>query len=329
MKVLVTGGAGFIGSNLVDRLLADGHQVVVIDNESTGRRENVSPKAVYVKGEVTNPDDLELVFREGLDAVCHIAGQVSFINSYTDPTTDLLTNTFGTLQVLRKCIEHRVGRIIYASSMTVYGVYGEQILPTPEDTHCLPKSYYGITKYAGERYVWATSERSDLDFKLNATAFRMYNVYGPRQSVDNPYQGVLGVFMGRLIEDQPIKIFGDGLQTRDFVYIGDVTRAWSNALADTATYNQVINLGSGEQTSINELADHILKAFGKSRDTHPLSYHTGRPGEQRFVQADIHKAKAVLNWEPTVDFATGLAETKSWALKDAKRRSADSASASR
>jgi len=233
MRALVTGGAGFIGSHLADRLLAEGHQVVVVDNESTGRRCNVPPKAHYRKCDVTSPQELEAVFAEGLDVVLHVAGQVSLIRSFADPSRDLQTNVLGTINVLRLCLEHRVKRLLYASSMTVYG--DSATLPTSEDMHCRPVSYYGITKYAAERYVHATARRVDLDFGLRVTSFRMYNVYGPRQALDNPYQGVLGIFLGNLLRGEPLTIFGDGEQSRDFVYIDDVVDAWVAAIDKPAT----------------------------------------------------------------------------------------------
>src|SRR5262249_49995051 len=154
---------------------------------------------------------------------CHIAGQVSLIRSFSDPVTDLRTNVAGTLNVLKLCLKYRVPRLLYASSMTVYG--RTEMLPTPEQTPCQPISYYGITKYAGERYVHPTAERIDLDFGFHVTSFRMYNVYGPRQALENPYQGVLGIFLGNLLRGEPITIFGDGDQSRDFVYVEDAVQA--------------------------------------------------------------------------------------------------------
>jgi UDP-glucose 4-epimerase len=311
VNMLVTGGAGFIGSHLADRLVALGHRVVVIDNESTGRRENVPAAARYVKGDVTDRANLERVFSTGLDAVCHIAGQVSIIRSFTDPVVDLRTNVEGTLNVVQLCVKYRVPRLLYASSMTAYG--NDVVLPTSEDSPCEPASYYGITKYAAERYVRTTAARVDLDFTFNTTCFRMYNVYGPRQALDNPYQGVLGIFLGNLLRGEPITIFGDGRQSRDFVHIDDVVDAWARALTNPAAFGQVFNLGSGRQITINDLATHALVAYGKHADGYPIIHAPARPGEQRHVEADIRRARAVLGWQPRVAFDAGLAETLRWA----------------
>jgi UDP-glucose 4-epimerase len=313
MNVLVTGGAGFIGSHLTERLLGDGHRVVVLDNEATGRRENVPAAARYRKGDVTRPDDLEPVFAAGLDTVCHVAGQVSLVRSFTDPAADLRTNVLGTLNVLQMCLKHRVPRLLYAGSMQAYGA--TDVVPTPEETPCRPANYYGITKYAAERYVHTTAERTDLDFEFRVTSFRMYNVYSPRQALDNPYQGVLGIFLGNLLRGEPLTVLGDGEQTRDFVYVADVADAWAGALANPASYGQVFNLGSGRETSINRLAELALAALGRSRRDHEIRHAAARPGELRRV-ADVSRARAVLGWEPRTPFADGLAQTARWAVRE-------------
>ncbi len=312
MNILVTGGAGFIGSHLVDRLINEGHHVVVIDNEATGRRENVPATALYHHGDVTNVADLERAFVERLDAVCHIAGQVSIIRSFSNPLADLKTNVQGTVNVLELCLKYHVPRLLYASSMTVYS--SSSPLPTPEGALCEPISYYGITKYAAERYVKTTAERVDLDFDFQVTCFRMYSVYGPRQALDNPYQGVLGIFLGNLLRGEPITIFGDGEQSRDFIYIDDIVDAWVTALNKPGSYGKTINLGSGRPLSINQLADFALAAFNHSRSDYSIIYAPARSGDQRQVQADITQARSALGWESTVTFEAGLAETVRWAV---------------
>jgi UDP-glucose 4-epimerase len=312
MRILVTGGAGFIGSHMADRLIADGHEAVVYDNLATGLRENVPAAARFVKGDVSQIDELVRAFSGGLDAVFHIAGQVSLIRSYTDPVVDLRTNVQGTLNILTLCVKHRVPRLLYASSMTVYS--SNASLPTAEDSPCEPTSYYGITKHAGERYVHVTAERRDLDFPFQITAFRMYNVYGPRQALNNPYQGVLGIFLGNLMRGEPITIFGDGEQSRDFIYIRDIVDAWAGALKNPASYGKSINLGSGKRLSINCVADAVLSAFDRTRADHPVNYAPGRSGEQRHVEADVTLARQLLGWQPRVSFETGLAETLQWSV---------------
>jgi UDP-glucose 4-epimerase len=311
MRALVTGGAGFIGSHLARRLLADGHDVSVVDNESTGRRENVPAGARYARADVTRPAELEPAFARGVDAVCHIAGQVSILRSFSDPVADLRTNVEGTLNVLRMCLKYRVPRLVYASSMTIYGDC--QTVPTPETAPCRPGSYYGITKHAAERYVHATAARPDLGQELRVTSLRMYSVYGPVQALDNPYQGVLGIFLGHILRGEPLTICGDGEQTRDFVYIDDIVEGWARALDSPASWGGVFNLGSGRSLSINQLAERALAACGHSPGGYEVLRAPARAGEQRSVQADISRARAVLGWEPRADFDAGLAETVRWA----------------
>lgn len=307
MRILVTGGAGFIGSHLTRRLLADGHEVHVIDNESNGAREAVPAGAQYVRADVTRPDELEPVFAKKLDAVCHLAGQVSIIRAFDNPVGDLRTNTEGTVNVVQLCVRHKVPRLLYASSMTAYGDC--DVVPTPESQPCKPDSYYGITKFAAERYVHSTAERPDLDFDFGVTSLRMFSVYGPGQALDNPYQGVLGIFIGKLIRGEPITIFGDGKQTRDFVYIGDIVDGWATALVNQKAAGGVFNLGSGRSTSINDLAAYAAGAFGHKPGAYDIRHAPSRPGEQRRVQADIGLAQSVLGWHPKTRLEDGLAET--------------------
>lgn len=315
---LVTGGAGFIGSHITDHLVKDGYRVVVIDNESTGFRENVNPEAMYIRGDVTNLDDLQQAFSHDIDVVFHIAGQASTIRSFDDPDDDLKVNVNGTINVLKMCLEHRVPRLLYASSMTAYG--HPVTIPTPETEICKPISYYGIAKYAAERYVHATADRVDLDFGLHVTSFRMFNVYGERQSLDNPYQGVVSIFIANVLNKEPIIIHSDGEQSRDFVHIQDVVDAWMSALDNEAAYGQVFNLGTGQRRSINELVDVTLSAFDHSRATYPVEYAPLRPGDQRHMAADITKASQILGWQPQIEFDKGMARTVRWAATQETRR---------
>ncbi len=310
---LVTGGAGFIGSHLADRLIALGYRVVIIDNESTGYRENVNPQAIYIFGDVTRLKDLQKAFAYDIQVVFHVAGQASTIRSFDNPLDDLKVNIVGTLNVVKMCLRYRVPRLLYASSMTVYG--HPEKLPVSESDLCKPISYYGITKYAAERYVHATAERVDLDFPFNVTSFRMFNVYGKRQSLENPYQGVVSIFISNILNKEPITIHSDGEQSRDFVHITDVADAWVSAIDNEAAYGEVFNLGTGKAYSINELVNVTLSAFNLSRLTYPVVYAPVRPGDQRHMIADITKASRVLGWHPETEFTKGMERTIRWAVE--------------
>jgi len=314
---LVTGGAGFIGSHIADRLIQEGYRVVIIDNESTGLRENVHPEAIYLLGDITRKEDLRKAFLYDIDVVFHIAGQASTIRSFEDPLGDLMVNVVGTINVLEMCLKHRVSRLMYASSMTVYG--HPTVIPTPEAELCKPISYYGITKYAAERYVHATANRVDLDFDFHVTSFRMFNVYGERQSLENPYHGVVSIFIANVLKGEPITIYGDGEQSRDFIHVQDVVDAWMAALNNEAACGEVFNLGTGIRRSINELVDTILAAFGHSRASYPVRYAPVRPGDQRHMAADITKASQVLKWQPKVEFEEGIERTIRWAVNQRRR----------
>lgn len=312
-RILVTGGAGFIGSHIVDRLIRDDHNVIVIDDESTGSRKNVHPGAEYIRGDITLEEDLDRVFKKDLDAVYHLAARASVIRAFEEPEDDLHVNVFGTVRVLQKCLKYRVPRLLYASSMTSYGQ--PTSIPTPEDYPCRPISYYGITKYSSERYVHTTAERTDLSASLEVTSFRMFNVYGPRQSLTNAYQGVLAIFIGNLVRGEPITIFSDGEQSRDLVHVSDAVEAFIMALDNPNAYGEVFNIGSGVSHSINELADAVMAAMGQSRESWEVNYLPERPGDQRHMLADIGKSRNVLGWEPKVPFEKGMIDTVRWAVE--------------
>jgi UDP-glucose 4-epimerase len=320
-KALVTGGAGFIGSHLAHGLLKNDYEVIVLDNESTGFGRNVPENAFYIKGDVQNKSDVQKAFSEGIDVVFHVAGQASTIKSFHDPLSDLRTNVMGTVNLLQMCLEMKVPRFLFASSMTCYG--NPEKVPTAEDHPCLPISYYGITKYAAERYVHATAARNDLDFDFQATSFRMFNVYGERQSLQNPYQGVMAIFMANALNNEPINIHSDGKQSRDFIYIRDVVNAWIAAIDNPGAYGQVFNLGTGTGLSINRLVDLILQSNGKDRSNYPITHLPVRPGDQRHMKSDVTKAKTILDWAPVTPLETGMQKSLKWAETDWQKMSMD------
>lgn len=311
MSVLVTGGAGFIGSHVCAGLLARGDEVVALDNLSTGSPENVPEGAELVVTDVADEGAVrDVLARGGFEAVLHVAGQASVDRSFERPERDLRTNVVGTLKVIEACIEARVPRLVYASSMTVYGE--PERVPTPENAPPMPVSYYGVTKLAGEQYVHIAGARPDVD--LSVTSLRMFNVYGERQSVTNPYQGVLAIFMGNVLRGEPITIHSDGAQTRDFVYVADVVEAWMRILDNDNTRNSVFNVGSGRETSVAELAHAVLRAFGHDPAEWELRSAPAQRGDVRHSLADVASLKAATGWRPTTELGSGMARTVAWAI---------------
>ena len=288
--ILITGGAGFIGSNLAKKLVSSKNRIVIFDNLATGQKSAIPPNAVFVKGDVRRGEVVEKTVKKYTpDVVLHIAGQASNISSFSDPHADADVNYKGTIHVVTACIKNCVPRFIYASSMLAAN----------------PTSYYGISKYAAERFVIATALRPDLKSPLNATALRMFNVYGPGQSITNPYQGVLAIFIGNVLRGEPIKIYGTGNQTRDFIYIDDVCAVWKKTIADKKTFGKVFDLGSGKPVSINKLAVFVIRACRNDPKTYPIRHLPPRAGDLPVVRASSKT--------PTIPFSEGLQRTIDWA----------------
>lgn len=308
-RALVTGGAGFIGSHLTDHLLASQYEVTVIDNLRTGERSQVPRGATFVEGDVRDPAALEVVFDRVPDVVCHLAGQASIRLAWADPAADLSVNVGGTLSILAACRAAGVQRLLYASSMTVYG--NPEIIPTPESAAVLPVSHYGVTKYAAERYVHLAG--ADEDRPMAVTSFRMFNVYGPRQRLDNPYQGVLAIFLGNALRGEPITIHSDGEQSRDFVSVDDVCRAWVASIECPATHGRVFNIGSGRPTTVNTLCDTVLEQFGLERNHRTVSFGPAQPGDIRCSAADTSSIAQAMGWKPAVGLDEGMQATVAWA----------------
>ena len=304
MRILVTGGAGFIGSHLVDAYLAAGHEVGVVDDLSTGVRENVNAAARFWEADIRSSalPDIIRDFRPA--TVSHHAAQMSVSFSAREPRTDAEINILGTLNLLEAAVGSGVQRVIFAS--TGGAMYGDQgVLPSGEKTMPAPVSPYGVAKLAVEKYLHAFH----VMHGLQAVALRYANVYGPRQ---NPHgeAGVVAIFCRGILEGRSLTINGDGKQTRDYVYVGDIVAA--NLRATDIVLDQgvpVLNIGTGEEASVNDLVRLLGETTGR-----PLrSQHAPpRPGEQRRSALDAGLARATLAWEPGTDLRTGLAQTFQW-----------------
>lgn len=304
MRVLVTGGAGFIGSHLVDAFLREGHEVVVLDDLSTGFAEHVPPEASYIEGSVT---DLETVKRatRGAEIVLHHAAARAVARSVEDPITTDRVNTLGTLNVLLAARDEGARRVIVASSSSVYG--GVAPIPTPEDAPLTPKSPYAVSKVAAEHYARVFWEL----YGLETVRLRYFNVYGPRQRPDSPYAAVIPIFIEALLTGAPPEIHGDGLQSRDFTFIDDVVEANRLAVGTPAetVAGKVYNIARGVTTTVRELAE-ILGRIGGT-EWAPM-HVSARPGDVRLSQGDSTLAVRELEFRPIVTVEEGLRRTLSW-----------------
>jgi len=301
MKVLVTGGAGFIGSHVVDRLVLDGHEVVVLDDLSSGSLKNIEhhldePGFRFVEGDIRQARTVEKAL-EGVDAVIHEAAIASVPLSMKNPALTNEVNVLGTLNLLKASLEVGVKRFVYASSSAVYGAPSK--LPISEDAPLKPISPYGESKMAAERHCQTFYEA----YGLETVRLRYFNVYGPRQAASE-YAGVMPKFLERIRRDQPPVIFWDGEQTRDFVYIGDVVEATLLALDREGAAGEVFNIGTGEATTIKKLCEIFLKLTGKTH-LKPI-YMDAKPGDIRHSQADITKAMKLLGYKPKVSLEQGV-----------------------
>lgn len=314
--VLVTGGAGFIGSHLVDRLLASGHRVTVLDDLSTGRLDNVAahasdPRFRLVQADVAEPIAPDLGGADRPTHVVHLAAQVSVARSMTDPASDARVNLVGLLRVLDFARAAGVRRVLHASSAAVYG---EVPLPAREDAAVAPISPYGLHKLAGEHHLRIAALGSD-PARLDTASCRFFNVYGPRQVPGSEYAGVIAIFLARAAAGRPIAIYGDGAQTRDFVYVGDVVAALARLLfAEDRHDGRVFNVGTGHETAIRALAEACVAAVPEpaaGRST--IGHEPPRAGDIARSVAAAERLRAT-GWTPAVALADGLARTARWLL---------------
>jgi UDP-glucose 4-epimerase len=302
MKFLITGGAGFIGSHIAQQLLEEkGGEVVVLDNLSVGKKENVPAGCRFVLGDIREKALLSEVLR-GVDVVFHNAAFVSIRGSFEKLEEDLAVNCQGTLNVIAAACENKVKKIIFASSMAVYGE--PQKVLVDENAALNPNSPYGLSKLKGEMYCRLFSEK----IEIIPVVLRYFNTSGIRQT-PSPYVGVITTFINQALQGRPLTIYGNGNQKRDFVWVKDVARC--NVLAAAASFGGVFNVGSGRELSINQVADLILKQLGGEK-----VYVESPPGEIKNIRADIARAKKELNFCPQGDLAKLLPEMIEWWRKN-------------
>jgi len=291
MKIIVTGGAGFIGSNLVDKLVESGHEVTVLDNLSTGNISNlnkVKDKIKFINIDIAK-DKLDNYF-ESIDYVFHLAGLADIVPSIENPKAYFEVNLFGTLNVLEASKNKKIKKFIYAASASCYGIPKDY--PTNEKSKIDPKYPYALTKYLAEEAVlhWAKV------YKMPSISLRFFNAYGPRSRTTGAYGAVFGVFLAQKLANKPLTIVGDGNQTRDFIYVSDLVEAIILA-AEKGKNSEIYNIGGGKETSINTVAKMI---------SDNKVYIPKRPGEPDRSLADIKKIKSELNWKPKINIEEGV-----------------------
>lgn len=305
MRTLVTGGCGFIGSHLVERLVKDGHEVVVLDNLATGCKENLDglPPGAQCRVQVMDVADHEVIHPlfPGVEVVFHLAALADIVPSISRPLLYYRANVDGTVSVLEAARASGVRRIVYAASSSCYGI--PEIYPTPETAPIQPRYPYAFTKWVGEQAVlhWSAI------YGISAVSLRLFNVYGPRSRANGTYGAVFGVFLAQRANGYPLTVVGDGTQSRDFVFVSDVVEAFIRAAEADVAY-EVFNVGSGSPQSINRLAELI---GGE------VVHVPKRPSEPDYTHADIRKIRDGLGWVPTVSFEEGvntmLARIQDWA----------------
>jgi UDP-glucose 4-epimerase len=300
MKILITGGAGFIGSHLVEQLLATGNSVRVLDNLSTGKRANLPTHAQleFILGDIRDRN-LVLDAVRGVQAIVHLAAVASVQASVDDPTGTHETNFDGTLHLLEAARQEQVRRFLYASSAAVYG--DNTRLPLVEDEVLNPLSPYAADKLAGEYYLRFYHAK----FGIETTAFRFFNIFGPRQDPSSPYSGVISIFVERVSHGEPVTVFGDGRQTRDFVYVGDLVKLLSQALVRTETAGQVMNVGRGKQCSLLDLLAALELLTGKPVER---KFAAARLGDIVHSCADVTRLVRLMGEAPQTEIVTGLDE---------------------
>ena len=320
MRALVTGGAGFIGSTLVDRLLAEGHEVDVLDDLSTGKLANLADarsdrannKVTFHQFDVRDPQLVDLIARRSPEVIHHLAAQISVRDSVARPAHDAEINVLGTINVLEGARLAGTRKVVFASSGgTIYGEVAGRDLPVKESHPQVPMSPYGITKRVALDYLNLYREMYDVEF----TALALANVYGPRQDPHGE-AGVVAIFAGRLLADEACTIHGDGGQTRDYVYVDDAVDAFVRAASKGG--GLLLNVGTGVETSVNDLYTTMARAAGVDR---PAAMAPSRPGEQRRSALDPSRAAIHIGWKPWTTVEDGVAKVLDWFKRQPELRS--------
>jgi len=310
-EILVTGGAGFIGSHVTNELVKKGHNVYVLDDLSGGFEENINSDARFVKGSICDHEFVASLFNEfKFDYVFHLAAYAAEGLSHFIKRFNYTNNIIGSVNLINESVKHKVKCFVFASSIAVYGSaeppMNEEMSPTPEDP-------YGIAKFAIEQDLQSTYRM----FGLNHIIFRPHNVYGEYQNIGDKYRNVVGIFMNQLMQENPLTIFGDGNQTRAFSYIGDVAPHIANSININEAYNQIINIGADKEFTVNELAEMVINSMGIKGE----KKHVKERNEVKFAYADHFKAKKLFDIQSYYSLEEGISKMAKWVKEKGIKKS--------
>lgn len=312
-RIVITGGAGFIGRAIAVALLSRSMEVIVVDLPGRSERIPPHPRLHCVTGDIGDRGTYGQLDRfDRVDAVIHLAAQTSNRVSHEEPERDVDTNARGTLLVTEWCCARRIQRLLYSSSMAVYG--HPEKLPIHENDRVLPFSYYGITKLAGEHYIRANASRG-----LNATILRLFNVYGPGQDLANLKQGMASIYLAYVLQGQKVPVTGSLDRYRDLVYIDDVVAAFLRVLDDPRAYHRIFNVGTGLSTTVRALLHLIIRSAGEDPEKYPVEEVASHAGDQFGMVADASLLRTEFGWEPTVDLPEGIRRMVAWARPELAR----------
>jgi UDP-glucose 4-epimerase len=306
LNALVTGGAGFIGSHVVEHLVDAGHDVSVLDNLSTGSVDNIPPGVAFHRADITDRKALDEIFAlERPELICHLAAQTDVRRSINDPVFDAVSNVIGSINVIDSGLNHGMVRMLYANSGgAIYGDVDQRNLPVSEDAPIAPLSPYGVSKYAVEQYLGSYSRVHDFAY----TSLRLPNVYGPRQDPLGE-AGVIAIFLGKMLANEPVIVFGDGLNSRDYTHVSDIADAFLRCVSLPGQHT--FNLGTGVGTTVLEIAEHLSRITGYERSPQHAPSRSGEVAESRL---NASRAARDLGWKPSLSIQRGLEQTSEFFL---------------
>ena len=308
-RILVTGGAGFVGGYLCRSLLEDGHSVTAVDDLSNGKRENIPQGVEFLHLDISAGDFFDQLAPLSFDVVIHCAAQASNALSFLDPHRDFEVNQLGTLRVLELCLNKDIKRLIFTSSMSVYGQ--AKTLPTRETEACYPDAYYAVHKLASEHYIRIYGKQHGLDY----TIFRLYTTYGHGQNLENRDQGLLSIYLSYILKKDTLIVKGSKDRTRDIVSVDDVVRAIRLSLDERKSYGKTYNLGYGHSIKIEKIVELLATGLGYNSGEYPVSYEGATAGDLFDTLADIEAAKMDLGWVPEMSPEEGIRLTVEKAKK--------------